>query len=627
VGGRDFGVHRTHFIVLVDNPASAVIDNRRQNWPPHLRAMLAVRKAVPEVDVVLMNRDARFSRKSVARVVAPVLRNGNEQPLADWVEMLPTLQIGPPTGASPLAVLDDRWNLADACMTGVATETAAEAMTLVTVGGYPAGRFLLHSLQVIRKSARSSADQRQAHADFHGRFGSLMPDPRDGPAELMLMTVRELDSTQRVGKGVGQRRLRALWSSANPQILAQLGVTVSSAGLKQLFRVAASTVLQENQIDQSRDTDLTRRFNLSGPAAEGALTLDMLRVHIGDAVERFLPLADWGLSYAGGTRMVIAGMVRRVMSVQPEARQVRMETDDAAPVRMLDFVRDYASPALEGRGGTAAEGHVARMDVGQPHERAVGYVPFARRTRGVLEWAADGAPFSVSESPLDIPCQVSNAMRLRRVACLSILSDEVGGRPARGAGRPAPPDQAMSASVSFTLATTLSDVAAALFPMQAHRLAVLHLPGASALRAARPGPQDRVLRYVLNRQPRLVPLGPDDRPDAALQVPPEKLRRLAERGRNFAAAFLASARPGGHPTTADARLTLLLVEDADHDLGVAKAFSDAFDTRVLPFWRDYLTWCAETATAENGHPYAFGTTEVPDIFDFSEAARIVKAMQ
>ena len=630
VAGMDFASHRAHGMMLIDNPSSARIDNTRASWPPYLRALLAVHKAVPAAGAAMVNRDLRFSRQAVARAVEPVLRHGGETGMAAWVSKLPAVQIGPPEGAAPVGVIDDRWNLADALVSGMAEETAPEALTLVTVGGYPTSRFLLDQVQAQVKPARNAGDLRQALASIHDRFGSIMPDPRDGPAELMLMTVRELDAAQREKTWVSQRRLRELWSSANPAILAQLHITVSSAGLKQLFKVAASTVLQDNQIDSRRDSDLTRQFNLRGPAAQGALALDMLRVHIGAPVERFLPRADHGLSYAEGTRLVVGGMVRRVVSVSPQARTVRLETADATPVRGLDFVRDYASPALEGVGDFAAEAHVIRAEVHQPHERAIGYVPFARRTREALEWGADAAPFSDTGSPRVIPCQVDNPLRLRRVACLSLLT-EAGAAPpprARGPGAPGAP-QTVAPRVAFTLAATLSDVVATLFPMQAHRLAVVHLPlmpGQDRLRDPQPGPQDRVLGYALRRQPRLIPFSDDGWLDAG-RSGPEVQRRLAERGRSFATEFMRKARPRPGDPVSDARLTLMLIEDSDHDLGVARAFSNAFDSRVLPFWQEYLDWCAARPVGAPGHPYGFGTGDVPDVFDFAEASRIVSAMR
>ncbi|QLQ20056.1 MAG: VWA domain-containing protein [Exiguobacterium profundum] len=61
---------------------------------------------------------------------------------------------------------------------------------------------------------------------------------------------------------------------------------------------------------------------------------------------------------------------------------------------------------------------------------------------------------------------------------------------------------------------------------------------------------------------------------------------------------------------------LILVEDSDHDLGVARAFSEDFSTRVLPFWAEFVTWCARRMQAPQGHPYGFGADEVPSLYDF-----------
>jgi hypothetical protein len=564
------------------------------------------------------------------RTVEQVLHQGGEAALADWVRDLPVVQIAPPSGKSPLAVIDDRWNLADAVSCGTAEEQAQEAMTVVTVGGYPTSRFLLAQLrEATGGAARGPGGRRQALDAFSNRFGSIMPAPGDGPAELMLMTVRELDVARRTSNWVNQDRLRHLWSNANTAVLEQLRIRVGAAGLRQLFQVASSRVLQGNEIDQSREGDMSRRFRLRSAAAQGALTLDMLRVHIGNPVERFLPAADHGLSYAQGTRMVIDGNVHKVASVDTQARQVRLDIANTTAAPRTDFVRDYASPVFMGSDSLfAAEAPSLSVEVQQPYAMVLGYVPFARRTRAAMEWSTDAAPFSATESPRIVDCSIDSALRLRRIACLNLLTAGAAAQP-RGRSQPSAPDQAVSARVAFTLACTLNDVVATLFPMQAHRIAILHgplPPGAGALPQPQPGREDRVLAYALARQPRLVPLWDSGRTDAAPGMP-DLQRRMADEGRKFAATFMQKARRNTDAAIPDSRLSLFLVEDSDHDLGVATAFAAQFRERVLPFWADYLQWCDKEPVKGATHPYGFGTGEIPQTFDFAEAAQIVKAMR
>ncbi|QLQ20058.1 MAG: hypothetical protein HZT43_17755 [Exiguobacterium profundum] len=141
-------------------------------------------------------------------------------------------------------------------------------------------------------------------------------------------------------------------------MLSQFGITVSRAGLARLFEVVAETRLQDGDIQQRRDLDRTRQFRIGGAAVQGLSGLEMLRVHIGSPIERVLPLADHGLSYAAGSRMMVDGLARRVESVLPAQRSLRMLTDNDRPVREYCFARDYAFPTEGGRpdGGRGLSG-------------------------------------------------------------------------------------------------------------------------------------------------------------------------------------------------------------------------------------------------------------------------------
>ncbi|QLQ20057.1 MAG: hypothetical protein HZT43_17750 [Exiguobacterium profundum] len=123
----------------------------------------------------------------------------------------------------------------------------------------------------------------------------------------------------------------------------------------------------------------------------------------------------------------------------------------------------------------------------------MGYLPLSRVTRAFLEWGTLSSPFSATESPVRTDCRIAASARLRRVALLRLSA---GQGPTQN-----------SARLEFTLAATLSDVVATLFPLQAHRLAVMPLPPAADdldLREAAAGREDRVRAFALLRQPRLV---------------------------------------------------------------------------------------------------------------------------
>jgi hypothetical protein len=446
-----------------------------------------------------------------------------------------------------------------------------------------------------------------------------MPSPADGPAELALMTVRDLDIARRQQGWVGQDRLRALWGRANPWVLRQLRVNVAAPGLRRLLALGASSALQGHEVEQGRDGATARRFRLRIAAPPGALALDMLRISVDQARERFLPFADHGLSYALGTRLVNNGIGYKVTGVNQNTRQVSLEVSNQTRVPRMDFVRDYASAVFHRPDAEfAAEGFAQEINVAQPFASALGYVPFERHTRAVLEWAQDAAPFAQGAAPRRIECNnVHSPHRLRRVACVALLADP------QGAGAPQRPQPMVPATVAFTLAMTLQDVVSTLFPPHAHRLAVLPtlLPGeAGGLPSPGPGPQDRVLRYALERMPRLVTM-----PGQPSQPPGGPAGASAA----FVSRFLQQARDGmaGAAPPPKTRLGLMLVEDSDHDLGVARAFAARFTKQVLPFWVDYLDWCCKQDPGSGTHPYAFGTKELPDLFRFSEAHEIASAMR
>lgn len=624
VKGADFGPHRDHSLAMIDYRPESRLDKGSDLWPAHLRAMLILHAKHAEATPTYLDRDARFSVDATSRAMTPVFHNRGETDLLTWVQSLPLAQIGVGSGLSPVGVIDDRWNLADSCLAGVADDTARESMTVVTTGTYPTSPFLADQLGRALAGRGTPAEKRQALADFHRAYGAIMPHPADGPAELLLMTVRELAGGAGAAQWVGQRRLREIWATASPRMLSQFGITVSRAGLARLFEVVAETRLQDGDIQQRRDLDRTRQFRIGGAAVQGLSGLEMLRVHIGSPIERVLPLADHGLSYAAGSRMMVDGLARRVESVLPAQRSLRMLTDNDRPVREYCFARDYAFPTEGGADRMAAEGYQAQTAVRLPYERAVGYLPLSRVTRAFLEWGTLSSPFSATESPVRTDCRIAASARLRRVALLRLSA---GARP---------PTQ-NSARLEFTLAATLSDVVATLFPLQAHRLAVMPLPPAADdldLREAAAGREDRVRAFALLRQPRLVRSTEMTLTPALPKAGEPGARQFHEEWRKRADAFFRAAQPlglvrGGPVQTGPAQTgpALILVEDSDHDLGVARAFSEDFSTRVLPFWAEFVTWCARRMQAPQGHPYGFGADEVPSLYDFPGAAEVLKGMR
>ncbi|QLQ20059.1 MAG: hypothetical protein HZT43_17760 [Exiguobacterium profundum] len=108
--------------------------------------MLILHAKHAEATPTYLDRDARFSVDATSRAMTPVFHNRGETDLLTWVQSLPLAQIGVGSGLSPVGVIDDRWNLADSCLAGVADDTARESMTVVTTGTYPTSPFLADQL-------------------------------------------------------------------------------------------------------------------------------------------------------------------------------------------------------------------------------------------------------------------------------------------------------------------------------------------------------------------------------------------------------------------------------------------------------------------------------------------------
>lgn len=191
-------------------------------------------------------------------------------------------------------------------------------------------------------------------------------------------------------------------------------------------------------------------------------------------------------------------------------------------------------------------------------------------------------------------------------------------------------DPAHLPDVALTLAATLQDVLASLFPGNGARLAVLS-PQAGPAIARLLEEDDRLERFPAEYLPRLATLPDDAAGETGLTCPPADPAGLDAQ---TAALIAASAIAPGEGRRIDdvvvRRLTgsapvidLILIEDASHDLGCLRAaFPAAGWARILDIWLDYLGWCGDHSN-DDGFHYRFGGPVVPAVFAFDTARTVL----
>jgi hypothetical protein len=643
---------------------------RDTGWPVWVRGLVGMKQAEPRADVFLFDVDADHPRALWRDRVVSNLPNELPEHLLAWAPNLRAPAIFPLDVGHPAAVLKDRGNLADALRISVADHAAREWLRLIVTADYPGASFLQEMLTAHLKDMRDGKIN-SALENFSETYGSRLPKPRGGPVELALLVQQAYSSTIRQGvfsddadAVLRQDDLDRIWAERK-EPLEKLGISNTRVGLERLFRQtlrvsnAASFVIREESADR-RWTYRLADTSLAGSdmLATYALEQNQNARLPGAADPGFyrLPASDHGLSYAEGIRINVGGDVYRIQSVDDTSRTIRVENDNGRDVRQCTFVRDYAiTVRSDGLGGQfAADARTPIQGTQQPFEIATGYAHVARRTTSVLEDRTYRTPLAADGTfPARMSCEIDSPARLRSLAVLRIYERSAdgdagagqgsprgmraagGGRAIGGGGRNTGQAATGVGLVAFTLATTLQDVLRMTFRPLAHRIAVIS-PDAIVLPPARAETWDNVTAYCLERQPAITPLeavrgdGGDPRLDAQRNLlrrhQPGQSTRTAYTA--FLDAFLAQARSLDENRQAAAQtplLTLAIIEDSDHDLGVARFFNEDYE-KVLATWRDYLGHYARRWDDRGTHDYAFGANERPQCYDFGRAYEIVQLM-
>ena len=637
------------WLLIVNTDGTATFDDTAK-LPVGFRAAIETYDPDHNVHPFVHGASATYADLNWKRVTRNRLHNDSAE-LISHLRAITQTTLLPARVPHSVSIVDDPGNLADAVGITSSTPVALEAIKIVARGNYPVAPFLTARLQAELKSKATSKDKRDALDEFRTKYGSIAPEQRQGPRELatkVRMTFRAEAKATAAAAGLNQingllklsQNKVAAFLDRPDRALRQLRVNTSRGGMQRLFR-SAFRLKPGQSVVAVRPADATdqaggegrlriKNFVLSGPPAEDEEAVPALSVL--DFADHHLPFADHGLSYAQNTRIWLGQKILRVQQINMDTRTVYCQVLNDHPLKPTLFVRDYALQFTDTeRRSFAVERYTEELSSKQPYEIITGFIDCAARTRRAYEFGTVAQPFGEKNlRPERIETSALSHAQMRSGTLLRILAgtDANGGaqtRKRRGPGQAFRKTQTtgqFTPEIAFTLAMTLQDVLAVQFPNHAHRLAVI-CPEASGVDMTTAGTLDSFTYDRLRHLTSLNDSGlPVDRVDATA-VPTE----LADRFEQFSRDFSALARMENKVETAPhaAGLSLLLIEDSDHDLGVAQSFYIHRD-RIFGIWRDFLIHCENSKSKPQETGYDFGSGSVSTLLDFAGARAVVEAL-
>ncbi|MCA8927400.1 MAG: hypothetical protein KDC18_04970, partial [Alphaproteobacteria bacterium] len=620
----------------IDDPA---------HWPVEIQAILAAKEVDPAVEPFLWDMRRSYLSNHWHTVLPPLLREQNREALVPVVRDLAPERLGPRPGKNTVAVVAGHGNLADALSLSFANGEADDALCVIAMMDYPLARFHFDRFRTsVVNAQRSDISSREALRLFRNAYAAMSPKPNTGPVELALMLANEFLVANQAALSdpnrgwLSQSAIEEFWQGEPAEALRQLRINTTKTGLVRLFRLCVGHTIR---IEQQRAANLVRRYRLQNPRQIEGATVSRLAIRTPSLELGSIPEADHGLSYAKDTTIIVGAALYHVSDVD-SAKQCLwvMEADGNEP--RFAFVRSYAIVRAWRRGdpADADETHDIAVDAyfqernkRVPFELANGYIRVARRTSLAYRYAGPVTPFLGEErGPQSLPCHVPQPARLRSAALLRLFHDGAGTRPPRrtGADRGA---NRQEACVAFTLATTLQDTLASLFPAHAHRIAVVS-PQAAGIETdldANGRGLDPRTRFALDRQPVLAELDPQ-----RLAVDPEDAKRRCRLSADatrayerYVGQFFDQARDISQVPVAPGAtrmFSFIVIEDSDHDLGIARVFVERRE-HVFRIWEEFLDHCVRTATSPDDNPYDFHSGKVSEAFRFQPALDVVRNMR
>lgn len=622
---------------------------RFETWPIGLRALVQASKLDDRALPYLFDIHTEHVGSFWSDKVIQSLRDDGDDQTIDWAKQFRAPALVPENHPHPVAQLSDRSNLVNILGSDIGSTGALEALRLISVGGYPGASFLLDRVTSELGGATTDADRRHALTQLQNTLASIAPAPQGGPIELALMVRQEFMSATRARVGetvrqdrfktLTQERISAFWDHSSPA-LKQLRISNTKAGLEKLFRISLQPQESGEMLYGHQTEQRSYEFTLTELATRNIDALAMLELSIQDPnraldgvkrPERLL-LADHGLSYAKGTRLALGGRIYEVIDVMPRERRLQVRYSEETPAFPNTFVRDYAIlTKSQDDSGFAADGMNGWMTRRIPHEIAFGYLQVARTTRATFQHSNLWKPFAGLQSvPFRSAVNATSPLQIRSSAILRLLIPEQAKRKGRTLGassarlRRATSD--VSGQLAFTLATTLQDVLQMCFPANAHRIAVL------CPQSAMPAQSTALEQFASQRQPGLRSLDHTTkkitaagRADVDHGLDPQEIKSHVHLAEQFFERTGAGTQSGGKNLPSS--MQFFILEDGDHDLGVAKALSqsDIFAS-VLDFWTQFVGHCAKSGRNADTAAYAFGAGKIADCYDFDGALDVLKQM-
>ena len=612
-----------------------------KNWPIGQRALLHVAKSEPRALSYFFDINTQHVSSFWADTIMEALRNDGNIQSVQWGEGIRAPVLVPEHHEHPVALLMDTSNLVNQLGSDVGTPGALESLRLVSVGGYPGASFLMDKIAQAMSSASTDSERREAITQLQSSYCSIATAPVGGPIELALMIRQEFLSVTRAKTGqykraedydsLTQERISTMWDKSSPA-LKQLQISNTKAGLEKLFRVMIQTESEQEMLSTTQTEHRSHEYALTFVASGKVNALTTLELSIqnqkaaevrANRPERLL-LSDYGLSYAKHTRLALGGRIYEVVNVDARHRKLHVRYDEEVPALPNTFVRDYGILTVSPEDSTfAADTLSSWLNRKCAHEIATGYLQAARRTRAFYEHHNLWTPFDgKTNAPNSTSISAESVLQLRSSCILRLLAPVPTG-PRRRVLSKSVKQGAIRGTVAFTLVTTLQDVLHMCFPANAHRIAVLSPESRTE------NGRGSLEEFARNRQPRLATLDVPGRTvhgaRGAEHVLPSEVgqhRRLAEK---FFERARTETREEGHKRST--QMHLFIVEDSDHDLGVAKALSDDNTfVSVVQFWRDFVAHCAANSSDTSKAAYAFGADQIASCYDFDGALSILDDM-
>lgn len=391
----------------------------------------------------------------------------------------------------------------------------------------------------------------------------MAPVPQVGLVELAFLLLPRLCQPKEE-EGLDRDRLEVLLGQAPYQLLTALSIGPNLWGVRRLFEALCDDTGETPHID--RQEGAPERYTI--PPDDQALARNLLNFDLpveiaGRQLPLRLPKGDHGLTFAANTLLMIpdpigeGGEFYRVVHVDRNYAEL-------APVSYLErtrtrpayvFARCYRLELEPGKALPEAK-DTSRVR-GQTLEVSHLHACFTRTTEGLYELPEGVRPFADEHTP---PFDDLYPPPMERRRYHSVLHLRF-----TGAGI----DAGTLGDVAFTFCILLHDLLTALFPRHAHQLAVLSPQAASHYARAAEADADPLHQFLVRRYGWM---------------------ELAGKAETQA-------------------LDIFLVEDADHDLGVARAVRLKLDV-VLERLNRYAGWLLNDS---KGRPpfHAFGGKEAP----------------